>query len=149
MALASVEIPAVLVAPVRDSVVLLYQSAAEALHLALRAAPLPGRTERGGPLEEVQRQRSRLARLDALLVELGWWSEGTSKVPSGAVALQAPGDVLHDVLYGALIDAGERLAAACVEGWRGEAGTDSVRAAAMEVIALDRLAAEVRPRPAL
>ena len=45
-----------------------------------------------------------------------------------------------------LIDAGERLAAACGAGWRGDDDAASVRAAAREVIALDRLLRELEAR---
>jgi hypothetical protein len=137
MGQASVEIPAVLVGAVRDTVVLLYHSTAEALHLSLRS-----HVEQGEPRDEAARCRERLAELDAMLVRLGWWGEAAP--PEGAVELIAGRDVLHDALYGSLIEAGERLAAACGEGWRDGACPDGVRAAAMEVIALDGLLAEVR-----
>jgi hypothetical protein len=136
MARASVEIPAVLVEAVSDTVVLLYDSTAEALHLSLRA-----HLERGEPRDDAAQCRARLADLDALLVRLGWW-EGAAR--AGEVELSGPRDVLHDALYGTLIEAGERLAAACGDGRRDDADTDDVRVAAMEVIALDRLLAEMR-----
>jgi hypothetical protein len=144
MAEASVEIPAGLVARVRESVVLLYAATAEGLHLALRA-----HGERDGPGEEVLLQRERLGRLDALLARMGWWrsGRGEGRVPArggGALRLTAPADVLHDALYGALIDAGERLALACGESWRADGGLEEVREAAADVIALDRLLGEVR-----
>jgi hypothetical protein len=50
---------------------------------------------------------------------------------------------MRDALHGSLIDAGERLAVACEGAWRGEASADGVRAAAGEVIALDRLLREL------
>jgi hypothetical protein len=139
MARASVEIPAVLVAAVRDSVGLLYQSTVEALHFALLS-----HAEHGEPRDEAERCRARLAELDALLVRLGWWSGVSPEGVVGDVELTGAREVLHDALYGALIDAGERLAVACGEGWRDGAGADRVRAAAMEVIALDGLLAGVR-----
>jgi hypothetical protein len=140
MARTSVAIPAGLMAPVRASVVLLYESAVEALHLALRA-----HGERDGPFGEVRRQRQRLARLDALLVQLGWWDRLAPESFGGEIELSGPRDVLHDAVYGALIDAGERLAIACGEGWRSsDAGHEGVRAVAAELIALDRLLAAVR-----
>jgi hypothetical protein len=158
MAQASVGIPAVLVAPVRESAVLLYQSTVEALHFALGATMPRGEAAREAPHEDVRRQRERLTRLDALLVQLGWWREaeperapgearaagaeapgGEAGPAAGDVELRAPREILRDVLYGALIDAGERLAVACGESWRAEAGLDRIRGAAMEVIALDRL----------
>jgi hypothetical protein len=137
MAQASVEVPAGLVRAVRETVVLLYHSTAEALHFSLRS-----HVERGEPRDEAVRCRARLAELDAMLVRLGWWGE--AEPPEGDVELTAGRDVLHDALYGSLIEAGERLAAACGEGRRDGACPDRVRAAAMEVIALDGLLAEVR-----
>ena len=53
-----------------------------------------------------------------------------------------------DALHGALIDAGERLAGACSERWDGDAGVESVRAEATEVIGLDRLLARIEDRGA-
>jgi hypothetical protein len=136
MARASVEVPVALVGAVRGTVVLLYDSTVEALHFSLRS-----HLERGEPLGEAARCRARLAELDALLVTLGWWDEPT---PGGDVELSAPREVLHDALYGTLIEAGERLAAACGDGRREGARPADVRMAAMEVIALDRLLAEMR-----
>jgi hypothetical protein len=139
MAQASVDIPAVLVASVRDSAGLLYQSSAEALHFALRS-----HAEHGEPRDEAKTCRARLAELDALLVRLGWWSDLPPQGIAADIELTATREVLHDVLYGALIDAGERLAVACGAGWREGASADRVRAAALEVIALDGLLAGIR-----
>jgi hypothetical protein len=138
MARTSLEIPAALVEPLRDTAVLLYGATAEALHLSLRA-----HTQRGEPVEEVHEHRARLAELDALLERLGWQRRAH---PDGPLEVTAPRDILHDSLYGALIDAGERLAAACDGAWRGEAGLDRVRDAATEVIALDRLLSALQER---
>jgi hypothetical protein len=138
MAEASVEIPAGLADRVRDSVALLYEAAAEGLHLALRAG-----AGTGVALEEVRQQRDRLARLDTLLVRLGWWSEAARQEVAD-VRLEAPYDLLGDALHGALIDAGERLALACGAGRRDSGRPADVRAAAMDVIALDGLLAELR-----
>ena len=132
MALASVEVPAALVAPLRETLVLLYEATVEALHLAVRGA---------GPPNEVQRHRERLRQLEALLERMGWPARA---VPEGALELSGPRDVLRDAIYGALIDAGERLAAACNGSWQGTGEPDGVRQAAAEVIALDRLLARVR-----
>jgi hypothetical protein len=125
MAQVAVEVPAVLVPALRETVLLLYRAALEALHSAFG----------DDPLEEVARQRERVRRLDALLDELGW------PAPPGADARRLAGhaDLIRDALHGALIDAGERLAVACEAGWRGEASEQSVRSAAREVIELDRL----------
>jgi hypothetical protein len=136
MARASVQVPASLVEAVRDTVALLYHSTVEALHFSLRS-----HLERGEPRAEAAPCRARLADLDVLLVRLGWWDEST---PEGEVELTAPRDVLHDALYGTLIEAGERLAATCGEGWGDGACPDGVRATAMEVIVLDGLLAEMR-----
>jgi hypothetical protein len=135
MARASVQVPAALVEAVRDAVVLLYHSTVEALHLSLRA-----QVEQQEPREAAGLCRARLAELDALLVVLGWWGEA----PEGDVEIAAPREVLHDALYGSLIEAGERLAAACGEGWWDGMCPETVRASAMEVIALNGLLAELR-----
>jgi hypothetical protein len=136
MSKASLEVPEGLLDPLRETVVLLYQATAEALHLSLRA-----HTQREGDLEEVQEHRARLADLDALLERLGWGREREAALAGagGDLEVTAPRDILHDALYGALIDAGERLAVACDNAWRGEDTLDTVRAAATEVIGLDRL----------
>jgi hypothetical protein len=134
MAEASVEIPAELAARVRVSLVLLYEASAEGLHLALRAHP-----ESDPPSEDVLAQRERLAALDALLVQIGWWAEPRSRGDVEPVELSGPRELVHDALHGALIDAGERLALACGERCGVDGGLEDVRAAAMEVIALDGL----------
>jgi hypothetical protein len=139
MARAAVEIPGLLASGVRDSVVLLYQAAVEALLFALRSQ---GEHGEAAP-HEARQCRARVTELDAVLAQVGWWSDPPEE-PGADVRLEAARDVLNDVLHGALIDAGERLAAACGEGWRAGAGAGVVRAAAMEVIALDGLLGTVR-----
>jgi hypothetical protein len=136
MARVALEVPAGLVACIRDTALLLYRAAVEALHLAFGA-----HGEGGAALDEVRRQRARLAELGTLLDQLGWPGD---RVPH-ALELTAAREVLRDVLHGALIDAGERLAVACAGSWSGEASADSVRLAAGEVIALDRLLRELEP----
>jgi hypothetical protein len=98
MARVSVEVPEELVEPVRETVLLLYQATAESLHQALRARP-----EGESDTAEAHSHRARIDELDELARALG--AEG------GDVVLTASRDLLHDTLYGALIDAGERLAA--------------------------------------
>jgi hypothetical protein len=137
MAQVAVELPAALVPCVRETVLLQYRAALEALHLAFGALG-----EGATPLEEVRRGRDRLGRLDALLAGVGWPGD---PVPE-AVELAGPSDVVRDALHGSLIDAGERLAVACEGSWRGEASAGSVRSAAGEVIALDRLLRELEGR---
>jgi hypothetical protein len=137
MAQVAVELPAALVPCVRETVLLQYRAALEALHLAFGALG-----EGATPLEEVRRGRDRLGRLDALLAGVGWPGD---PVPE-AVELAGPADVVRDALHGSLIDAGERLAVACEGSWRGEASAGSVRSAAGEVIALDRLLRELEGR---
>lgn len=137
MAEVSIEVPAALVGPIRETVLLLYQATAESLHLALRA-----RSERSGPLTEVGLHRARLARIEELLGQLGWRSAATS----GPVELTGPRELLRDALYGALIDAGERLATASNRCWRGELPLEDVRAAAEEVLALDALLRQLDAR---
>jgi hypothetical protein len=126
MARVSVEVPSELVAPVRETVLLLYQATAESLQLSLRA-----HSEGRGSLEEVGLHRERLAQLDDLAGSLGW--------QAGARQLSAPADLLHDAFYGALIDAGERLAVTATRSWRGELPLERVQEAAAEVLALHRL----------
>jgi hypothetical protein len=130
MAHVSMEVPAALVGPVRESAQLLYQATAESLHLALRSHSAGLES-----LEEVHEHRARLGQLDALLTQLGW-----SGAPELQVrALTAPAEVLHDAVHGALIDAAERLAGASARARRGEPATASLRRTAREVIGLDRL----------
>jgi hypothetical protein len=126
MARVSVEVPAELVARVRETVVLLYEATAESLHLALRA-----HSEGRGSPPELREHRLRLAQLDGLLTQLG--------PPGGSRQVSAPADLLHDALYGALIDAGERLAVTASSSWRGELPLERVQEAAAEVLALHRL----------
>jgi len=135
MAQVSVEVPVSLVGPVRESVLLLYDATAEALHRGLRA-----HAERRATLGEVRLHRRRLGQLGELLDALGW---GDAEALAG-VSLSGPADVLQDALYGALIEAGERLAIACERCWRGELPLERVERAGREVIALDRLLRQVR-----
>ncbi|MEA2363794.1 MAG: hypothetical protein QOD71_2939 [Thermoleophilaceae bacterium] len=133
MARVALQVPAELVGCIRDTALLLYQAAVEALHRAL------GAHEAGASLEEVRRVRARLTELGGILDQVGWPGE---PVPH-QLELAGPRDVLRDALHGSLIDSGERLAVACGGTWRGEASADSVRVAAGEVIALDRLLREL------
>jgi len=123
----SVEVPAELVSRVRETVLLLYEATAESLHLALRA---------GAP-DEAHMHRARLDDLDDLARRLTRSERAT--------ALDAPRELLHDVLYGALIDAGERLAQASNACWRGELPLDRVQETAEEVLELDALLRELSP----
>ena len=126
MARVSVEVPAELVAQVRETVLLLYQATAESLHAALK--PL---ADEERPVGEIRLHRLRVDELDDLVRQL----EGESR----DVEIAASGDVLHDVLYGALIDAGERLAETSDHAWRGELPLERVQESAEEVLALDAL----------
>jgi hypothetical protein len=107
----AVQVPARVVPTVRETVVLLYRATVEALHLALGAYG-----ESGEALGEARCHRDRLRRLDRLLDQVGWPGEPIPDVVEAAGARA----VLHDVLHGALIDAGERLSVACGSAWRGE-----------------------------
>jgi hypothetical protein len=122
----SVEVPAELVRAIRETVLLLYQATAESLHLALKA-----RASGEDAVDEVHRHRSRLDALDDLVRQLEPEGRGTR--------LSAPRDLLHDTLYGALIDAGERLADTSNRCWRGELPLDRVQERAEEVLAIDAL----------
>jgi hypothetical protein len=126
MARVSVEVPAELVGQVRETVLLLYQATAESLHQALRA-----RSDDEPSAGEAHLHRLRVDELDDLVRLLG--------AAAGEVALNASRDLLHDVLYGALIDAGERLAETSNRAWRGELPLERVQAEAEEVLALDAL----------
>lgn len=137
MAEMCVKVPAALVDAIRETVLLLYQATAESLHFALRA-----RSEHGGSLDEVAQHRARLARLEALLGQLGW---RPGPAPEAA-ELSASRELLHDALYGALIDAGERLAQASNRCWRGELPLEQVRSAAEEVLAIDKLLQQLDER---
>jgi hypothetical protein len=126
MARVSVEVPAELVGQVRETVLLLYQATAESLHQALRA-----RRDGEPSAGEAHLHRLRVDELDDLARLLG----GAAR----DVELSASRDLLHDVLYGALIDAGERLAETSNRAWRGELPLERVQAEAEEVLALDAL----------
>jgi hypothetical protein len=130
MARVSVEVPAELVGRVRETVALLYEATAESLHLALRA-----HSEGRGSPRELHEHRVRLEQLNGLLTQLGWPAGGE---PRG-LDLGGPAELLHDALYGTLIDAGERLAVTASSSWRGELPLERVQEAAAEVLALHRL----------
>ncbi len=144
MARVSVEVPAELVGRVRETVLLLYEATAESLHLSLRA-----HSEGRGSLEEVRAHRARLAQLDALAGSLGWEGGsglgGRSTAPSGPRQLSAPVALLHDAFYGALIDAGERMAVTTDRAWRAELPLEHVQHAAAEVLALHQLLRLIEP----
>jgi hypothetical protein len=126
MARVSVEVPAELVGQVRETVLLLYQATSESLHQALMA-----RSDEEPSAGEAHLHRLRVDELDDLVRLLGG--------AAGDVELNASRDLLHDVLYGALIDAGERLAETSNRAWRGELPLERVQAEAEEVLALDAL----------
>jgi hypothetical protein len=126
MARVSVEVPAELVGQVTETVLLLYQATAESMHQTLRA-----RSEGEPAVEEAHRHRLRIDELDDLARLLG----GAAR----DVEVNASRDLLHDVLYGSLIDAGERLAETSNRAWRGELPLARVQAEAEEVLALDAL----------
>jgi hypothetical protein len=126
MARVLVEVPDELVGPIRETVLLLYQATAESLHLSLRA-----QSEGRGSPREPHEHRARLGELEALLAQLG--------SPAGPLELAGSADLLHDAFYGALIDAGERLAVTATASWRGELPLERVQEAAAEVLALHRL----------
>ena len=125
MSRVSVEVPAELVEPVRETVLLLYRATAESLHQSLRA----------GDREEAHSHRMRVDELDALAGVLA----------GGDVRLTGSRDLLHDILYGALIDAGERLAELSSEAWRGQVPPERIQEAAGEVLSLNGLLRSLSP----
>jgi hypothetical protein len=141
MARVSVEVPAELVEPIRETVLMLYEATAESLHHALRARAL----------DEVRMHRARLEDVGELARALergpagagaratGAGARGMGAGRAGVVAVSASRELLRDALYGALIDAGERLAEASNRAWRGELALERVQAAAEEVLAIDAL----------
>jgi hypothetical protein len=131
----SVEVPAELVKPIRETVLLLYQATAESLHQALES-----RADGHAEIEEAHSHRLRIDELDDLAREL---VDGEQ-----AVRLTASRDLLHDMLYGALLDAGERLADASGRSWRGELPAARIEAAAEEVLALHRMLGLLESDPA-
>jgi hypothetical protein len=139
MARVSVEVPAEVVDPIRETVLLLLQATAESLHLSLKS-----REEERGSLEDVRLHHTRLAALDELLDALDAAPPGGATPRAGALRVEAPRDLLHDALYGALIDAGERLAETSNACWRGDLPLERVQAAAEEVLTIDRLLRELR-----
>jgi len=126
MARVSVEVPAELVTQVRETVLLLYQATAESLHAALRS-----REDEDETIEEIHVHRLRVDELDDLARRLGGEPHD--------VEVRASRDVLHDVVYGTLIDAGERLADVSNRAWRGELPLERVQRGAEEVLALDAM----------
>ena len=96
--------------------------------------------EAGASLEEVRRGRGAA---DAARRRCSAGSAGRASRGAATVGLAGRRTSCATSCYGSLIDAGERLAVACDGGWRGEASADSVRSAAREVIALDRLLREL------
>src|SRR3954468_5419308 len=126
MARASLEVPEELVGPVRETVLLLYQATAESLHQVLRA-----RGEGETDTAEAHAHRSRIDELDELARTLA--------AGDGAGLVTASRDLLHHTLYGALIDAGERLAGLSGRGWRGDVPAERIQEAAGEVLSLHAL----------
>jgi hypothetical protein len=135
MARVSMEVPAELVGPIQETVFLLHQATTESLQLAFTA-----HAEGRGSLEEVREHRERLAQLDELVAALG------RPADAATVALRAPADVLHDAFYGALNDAGERLAVTADRCWRAELRLEDVQAAADEVLRIHALLRRLEER---
>ena len=130
MARTSVEVPAELGGRVRETVLLLYQATAESLHIALKSRGGEDAPVDEASVDEAHLHRARLDELDDLARRLGGEPRD--------VRLSASRDLLHDVLYGTLIDAGERLADTSNRAWRGELPLARVQERAEEVLAVDR-----------
>jgi hypothetical protein len=137
MARASVEVPEELVEAVRETVLLLYRATAESLHQALRA----------GDQAEAHSHRARIDELDELARALAERKESPAEPAAGArgVRLTASRDLLHDALYGALIDAGERLAGLSSDAWRGQVPPERIQEAAGVVLSLNGLLRGLSP----
>src|SRR3954451_20420151 len=115
----SVEEPEGLVESVRGIALLLDAVVAESLHQALRA----------GDPAEAGSHRLRVDDLDDLVRALA----------GGEARLTGSYDLLHDLLYGALIDAGERLAGLSSDAWRGQVPPERIQEAAGVVLSLNGL----------
>jgi hypothetical protein len=120
-----VAVPERLVGRLRENVELLIGVTAEALSCTLRARASD---------EEAAEHRQRLLDLAELLVRLA--PDGP-----GEVLIEGEVDVIHDAAHGALLDAGERVAAT-VNGSVIEAA--DVRGTTEEVVALERLMRRVK-----
>src|SRR5688572_19663351 len=116
MARVSVEVPAELVTQVRETVLLLYQATAESLHAALKSRETE---HQDAAIEEVHLHRLRIDELDDVVRRLGGEPRD--------LEVSASREVLHDVLYGALIDAGEMLSETSNRAWRGELPLERVQ----------------------
>lgn len=114
-----VAVPQSLVGRLRENVELLIGVTAEALSWTSRAPGSDGEAE----------HRQRLRDLAELLVRLA--PDGT-----GELLIEGEADVVHDAAHGALLDAGERVAAS-VNGSVVEAA--EVRGTTEEIVALERL----------
>lgn len=137
MARVTVEVPAELVEPIRETVLILYEATAESLHHALRAGALDEARLHRARMEEIEELARALGGEGARGAETGASGGGAAAGGGGAVPVSASRDLLHDALYGALIEAGERLAVASNRAWRGELPLERVRSAAEEVLAID------------
>src|SRR5829696_4372484 len=89
MAEVAMEVPAALVPCMRETALMQYRAAVEALHLAFGA-----HGEAGASAEDVRRGRARLRQLDALLDQLGWPGVGVPR----ALHVAAPAEVLRGAL---------------------------------------------------
>jgi hypothetical protein len=125
--------PATVVPRVRETALLLCGATAEALHLTIRS-----HTEGSIEDDEIRDHRARLADLDSLLKQLDAGAERAAE----PTAVQCARDVVRDAVYGALIDAGERVAVACDASWRG-ASIDMVLGLANELTALEAVLRQI------
>ena len=124
MAEITVELRASLVVRFRCTVLLLFESTAEALYFTMSTLSRDPEA-----VAEARQHHARLGQLGGVLDQVGW----AAVRESGDVEVEASPEVLHDSILGSLLDAGETLAT----DLQGDAAT--VRRLAEDVVALDRI----------
>jgi hypothetical protein len=117
MSRAAVTVPAEYVGELRRTVITLYGSAAEELfHLA------DDYLKQKEPLEVLFDQRHYLQQLDELIATIGW---DHTESPGRDAELRGDRRLLATVLYGVLLELGERVPEECRGCWRATPQTRS------------------------
>jgi hypothetical protein len=122
-------VPSSLIRSLRETARLLYDATRESLQYALRGSA------HGGVAKEIDLHQERLADTEALLGQL---HPSREAAPSD-LPITGRYDLLHDVVYGALIDAAERLAVTSDDAWRQPPLRPLIPVFANQVLALDAL----------